>query len=77
LIAIRFTLSRARADLGSVTVSTPFLSAVCEAAVVALAEQAILVFGFGLLLAFDGKDAVRQLDLDVLVVVGGPRLSFR
>src|SRR5262249_30131153 len=46
-------------------------NAALEAAVVALAEEPILVFSLGSLLAFDRKNAVRQLELDVLVVQAG------
>ena len=85
LIAMRFTFDCAGATFGSVTVSTPFLNAAeilvlvhvldwnasFETAVVTLAEQPILVLYFRLLFASDRKDAIRQLDLDVLLVQAG------
>src|SRR5262252_7522190 len=46
-------------------------NAALEAAVVALAEEPILVFSLSSFLAFDRKHAIRQLELDVFFVQAG------
>src|SRR5215472_19362946 len=42
-----------------------------ETAIVALAEKPVLVLRLGRLLAFDGKDSVNKLDLDVALIEAG------
>src|SRR5262245_45969909 len=42
-----------------------------EPAVVALAEQPVLVFSFSPLLAFDGKDTIGEFDLHILLFESG------
>src|SRR5262245_11837397 len=42
-----------------------------ETAVVALTEKPVLILRLGLLLAFDGKESVRQFDLDVALIEAG------
>lgn len=43
-------------------------NAALEPAIITLAEQPVLVFRFGFLFAFDCENAIRKLDLEVLLV---------